>query len=329
MTNLLEKFDAVTIDASDELNEADRAYCEEQQAIYELILTEFKKLLNMEKSIRDEEKRAKEAITSASGARDWVKTLLNENQFCGRSDSVEYGAVFDAHETFAKHLVAFFSKKYSVELKKLSIEELLSLPSVPHSLNFGYYHPLTPEEIERARFLGQEKKRAEELRASAVLDAVLSYKDIVGKIIEQLGGRSFERLGFDQLVEKVSEHAHSRYDNSEKYVMKNGGISFNYLYAIKGWKGEYEVALNKKNYLDTLEALSHFETGGESTEIPAWSEKFISYHKLESEGIFAKHETGGDKVTRFKYYKNGKWEVSFKDHSTALEFARTYLKHKG
>ena len=51
--------------------------------------------------------------------------------------------------------------------------------------------------------------------------------------------------------------------------------------------------------------------------------------KDERDGIYDNHYINGIKINNFKYYKNGKFDVTFDNHTNALNFAREFLGYAG
>jgi hypothetical protein len=56
-----------------------------------------------------------------------------------------------------------------------------------------------------------------------------------------------------------------------------------------------------------------------------WVTDFAGYEKREKDGIYGNHSVNGNKIHYFKYYKNGKFDVTFDNHTNDLNFAREYL----
>lgn len=96
--------------------------------------------------------------------------------------------------------------------------------------------------------------------------------------------------------------------------------------------GEYEICLDSEKYKALLRALTFFDSSKEQVSIyDGWLERFVSFSysgKKEKEGIFDEHPALGKKVVKFKYFKNGRWDIVFASGVHALSFAKEYLGYK-
>ena len=90
--------------------------------------------------------------------------------------------------------------------------------------------------------------------------------------------------------------------------------------------GEYEICLDSEKYKALLRALTFFDSSKEQVSIyDGWLERFVSFSysgKKEKEGIFDEHPALGKKVVKFKYFKNGRWDIVFASGVHALSFCQ-------
>lgn len=118
-----------------------------------------------------------------------------------------------------------------------------------------------------------------------------------------------------------------------KYKLQSKKLSIQNLLCSKTdlW-GEYEICLDSEKYKALLRALTFFDSSKEQVSIyDGWLERFVSFSysgKKEKEGIFDEHPALGKKVVKFKYFKNGRWDIVFASGVHALSFAKEYLGYK-
>lgn len=87
-----------------------------------------------------------------------------------------------------------------------------------------------------------------------------------------------------------------------------------------------------EQYKSILRVLTYYDSEQQEKNIyPDWEKRFYTNNSLytsEKTGIFDEHEVGGSKVLKFKYFKNGRWDVIFKNSTYAREFATEYLQDR-
>ena len=118
-----------------------------------------------------------------------------------------------------------------------------------------------------------------------------------------------------------------------KYNIQSKKLTIkNLVYSKTDLWGEYEICLDNEKYKAVLRALTFFDSGKKQFNIyDGWLERFVSFSyigKKEKEGIFDEHLALGKKVVKFKYFKNGRWDIVFDSGVHALSFAKEYLGYK-
>ena len=90
--------------------------------------------------------------------------------------------------------------------------------------------------------------------------------------------------------------------------------------------------MNSRRYLAVLKALTFYDSHKKDFKIYSdWTDRFTSHSysgKSEDTGIYSEHDTCKSRVTRFKYFKNGRWDITFDTGAHALEFALKYLRYE-
>ena len=229
------------------------------------------------------------------------------------------------HKRFISIIIDYFTKKYNVSIEKPDYEILLGL-NKPEDPEFPFYGFRDRSGEAKKKYTAQ--KRAFEIALDAyqdsIINAELNYNAILDHIFVELNGSTFAERA-DQEIREASRKATRNRGNRPSYEIKNKRIVMDILCPRKNWRDEYEVSLDGEYYQAVLRALTYFNSEKSKSEIYSGWYHYIGYCKRESEGVFDLHQVGSTKVLSFKYYKNGKFEVTFDAHTTAKEFAEEYL----
>lgn len=237
--------------------------------------------------------------------------------------------MLEVHTIFIKHINRYFREKYRVTIEDKSPDTYLALNEPQKPNRYCYSRDI---ESWKEEFNAENDKYLEKLNQynECIINSTLNFDCIVDDIFITLDGFTFEERVEKEIKEDV-QLAVTRYGNGEpKYLLKSKKISFDILRSHKCRIFQrYEVSLDDEKYRALLRALTFFDSDKNNISIyNGWSHKFISYSKTENDGIYDTHYAGDNKVMNFKFYKNGKFEVEFKNYNTAVEFAREFLGYK-
>lgn len=187
---------------------------------------------------------------------------------------------------------------------------------------------LTEEEKQIYREERKKCCKQKEENLHEVLFARIEYPLILDDIFSYLGGFSFQ----EKVEQEIKTDAKAGVTYA-KYKLQSKKLSIQNLLCSKTdlW-GEYEICLDSEKYKALLRALTFFDSSKEQVSIyDGWLERFVSFSysgKKEKEGIFDEHPALGKKVVKFKYFKNGRWDIVFVSGVHALSFAKEYLGYK-
>lgn len=330
MDGLLEKFDEIEIKNDTRLVETDRLYCEREHNLYIKVLYHFRSMYEELRAIQQKENVFYESVSVENGYNSYGQKYPTYRHRFVEINKEEFKKIIEhAHNKFIGQINSYFRNKYEVtiEEKKYDSYTHFEKPQDPSDRGFWSYNKLSDEETERLRQEQENYKKSYDLYLDDIISTELHYNSVVDDIFLSLGGFSF-----DEKVEKeIKDDAINAVTNSGRktlnYSLKNSKISFDLLHSHKcSIMGRYEVSLDGAGYKAVLRALTYFDSDRTNTSIYInWCNKFVNYKKYEEDGIYDTHETNTTKVTHFKYYKNGKFEVTFDTHSSALQFSREYL----
>ena len=289
---LLEKFDAVTVDADNRITAADKAFCEKHQAAYETALTAFHEFsffwADMVKAqrelLQEEEDYKNEKYLDASGGVKVDEDRIRNNIEC-------------LHGKLIGTLVAYFNATYNVSVDSYEVEKQL-VPQEP-----SYYAK-------------DEKKNAYHEKMDAL---VLNYRDVVDQIILRLSGRSFSEQADYEIKEACRNAVWDYHSKNANFTLRKSVIS------LSGYFCSYNEVFNtwtlSSDMRKVLYALAHYEAG--AAGIYPWGiRRFLDECRMHMD------TTGlGDceKVTKLKMYKNGRVDITFASPDCAKCFAKEYF----
>ncbi len=323
---ILEKFETIKITNESRITGEELAFCTAQQELYAKILAQhcyaFDVLQQLKndcetfmQSVADNNEYHSAGCTYHHYSCDYM--AINKEDFAKKQiDSI--------HKRFISIIINFFKDKYNVSIDRPEYETLLALrkPIEPELSFYGF----RASDEEKQKYIAQKRAYEEALDAywDSIINAELNYNAILDHIFVELDGSTFAERA-DQEIKKASRKATRNRRNRPSYEIKNKRIVMDILYPRKDLRDEYEVELDGEDYRAILRALTYFNSEKRQSEIYSGWHHFMEYRKKESEGIFNLHRVGSTKVLSFKYYKNGKFEVTFDAHTTAKEFAEEYL----
>lgn len=296
--DLLEKFNALTVEADTRISPSDRDFCERHQAAYEAAIQSFRELsffwADMEKTQRellmvqpDSQASYTAYLTSRNGPE------ISERRI---NDHIE-----SLHREFISHLVNYFNSTYNVSISTRDVVDGL----LPHEPERSY--PRNEEVIQ---------KYHEELQSLSI-----QYKDIVEQIIFRLDGRSFSEQAFHELAVKCHKAAWNTYQKKAQYERKKSAIRFTgYHCHVRNWGYQDEWEL-EDGIQDVLRGVAHFEIGSFGT-YPAGFADLMGYSRTP----YQEHEFPTcKKVKRLKMFKSGRVDIYFASETHAEEFVNKYL----
>lgn len=327
MNNLLDKFDEIEIKNDTRLCEPDRLYCEREHELYVRVLAHFRDMYGELQILKEKDSTFYGSVTENEYYSGDSKYQKYNHTFVELSKKEFKDVVTHAHDRFIERINSYFREKYNVKIETKRFADYARIEE-PESPDRGYWGYSKATDEERAEFQRKTKKYEADLEAytDKIINTNLDYNVVVDEIFLLLGGFSFEEKAENEIKEGAKKSA-KRYNGAPDYTLKNGKISFDILSSYKDsiWN-EYRVSLDGEGYKALLRALTYFDSNKVYTSIyHDWYSNFVSYKMTDKDGIYDTHKTYKTKVTHFKYYKNGKFEVSFDNHSSALKFAGEYL----
>ena len=290
--NLLEKFEAVTVEADGRITPEDKELCEAHQAAYDAAVQSFHELAFFWEDMENTQKE----LLGNEGA--YYLSSRNGPEISRRriDDHLEY-----LHREVICNIVRHFNSTYNVSV---SAHEVCN--------------NLLPKEPDCRRY---EKPEIHEEYHTKLREAKIRYEDVVDQVILLLDGRSFAEQAFHELAEKCHKAAWNMYQKEAKYERKKALITFNgYFCSVQHYSWQDEWKLDNQTQ-DILRGAAHFETG--SFHIyPLGFSNLLDYSRSPSN----EHEFSTcKKVKSLKMFKNGRVDIRFTSETHAAEFAAKYL----
>ena len=187
--DLLEKFNALTVETDTRISPSDKDFCEKHQAAYEAAIQSFRELLFF---WEDMEKTQRELLAGQTDPPASDMTYLTSRNGPEISTNKINGHIESLHREFISNLVHYFNSTYNVSLSARDVADKL-LPQEPEERSY----PRNKEVIQ---------KYHEELQSISV-----QYQDIVEQIMFCLDGRSFSEQAFYELAAKCHKAAWNTY----------------------------------------------------------------------------------------------------------------------
>ena len=283
---LLEKFESVEIKAENQISESDKEFCEAHQTAYNDAKTSLMELCVMWEDILENQKQ------SLRGTGDSSETYVSAGFITSLSKRKIERQIDELHPTFIECIVRHFQSAYHVSLSEYSIKQAL-IPQEPRWRSGPEYDKEMDEY--------EEKKRA----------LSLSYTQIVELIFQQTGGRSLREYGVYQMKEKC-HNAVWRY-NSCLYERKTHTVQVHSMV-----HGDYELYQCAQ---EVLQGLAHFETENMDV-IPHEFSTLLSYRRQ----VYNAYDFEDcKKVSKLRFYKNGRMDIRFAEEAYAVQFIEGYL----
>jgi len=326
--SLLAKFNTVEIENTSRIAQSDTEYCEAQQALYANVLRHLRAMFEKLQGIRCAEEEFYASVESDncyySGT---YKHQIYEYKFVDVSKEGFSQTIEKTHKRFISQINDYFRKKYNVTIEDKEYNAYLRLekPKSPKDYSYGYSR-MTDDEI--AEYKNKQKiyENVYDVYLDGIINAELHYDAIIDDIFVALDGFSFGEKADKEIRDAAIAAVSNRWNNNMNYSVKNGKISFDILSSYKcSIFNRYRVRLDNDGYRSILKALAYYDSDQKYTEIYGGWLSFTGYQREEPDGIYDTHEVYGYKVSHFKYFKNGKFEVTFTNHANALRFAKEFL----
>lgn len=296
--DLLEKFNALTVETDNRISPADKTFCEKHQSAYEAAIQSFRELSFF---WSDMERTQRELLAGLSDVQASHTTYLVSRNGPEVSEEKINEHIESLHRAFISTLVHHFNSTYHVSISTGDVAD-----------------SLLPEEPERKYSRNEEaiQKYHEELQSLSI-----QYKDVVEQIIFRLDGRSFSEQAFHELAAKCHQAAWNTYQKKAEYERKKSTIRFNgYFCRVRSWSWQDEWEL-VDGMQDILRGVAHFETGSFGT-YPAGFSDLLGYSRTP----YQEHEFSTcQKVKRLKMFKSGRVDICFTSEAYAEEFVNKYL----
>lgn len=296
--DLLEKFNALTVEADTRISPSDRDFCEKHQAAYEAAIQSFRELSFFWEDMRKTQRELLAGQTDSSASDMTYLASRNGPDISANkiNDHIE-----SLHREFISNLVRQFNSTYNVSI---SVRDVMNR--------------LLPQEPERSYPRNEEaiQKYHEELQSISI-----QYKDIVEQIIFCLDGRSFSEQAFYELAAKCHKAAWNTYQKKAQYERKKSAIRFTgYCCNVRNWRYQDEWEL-EDGMKDVLRGVAHFETGA-FVVYPLGFSELLGYSRTpDNEQEFPSCK----KVKRLKMFKSGRVDIYFSAEAYAEEFVNKYL----
>ena len=328
ISSVLDKFAAVEITNASRISDDELAFCTAQQALYEKVLEHHRDTFAALVQLANNGAVFMSSVTADNECRHYGETYPRYREYKIEADLQAFAKdnIGEIHEKFISIIIDYFNKKYGTAIEQPGHKMLLGLekPTEP-SFAFSGFREISDEEKEQRRTAQQAYEDAIQEYWYNIIYSDLEYNALLDHIFISLDGSTFAERA-EQEIKDGSRNASSSYGGKLNYEIKNKKISLDILYPRKSWNGTHEVDLSRESYHAILRALTYFDSGkGQTQTYSSWLSRFTGYTFYERDGIFSAHSVGREKIESFRYFKNGKFEVTFDSHTSATAFARDYL----
>ena len=329
--SILDKFDTIDSTNNNRLPQEDIAFCEAQQKLYTQVMAHQRHIFEALCRIHDDNEVFMKSIAAEnvqSKGAEYTCAYYTCNAIKLTKDDFITKHFEPIHCRFVSTIIQYFTQRYHVSLAEPAYKALLQLVKPESPSRDNYFSKATDAEIAAHKAAQQEYDKKYDAYLDSICSCELDYNTILDHIFVELGGNSFGECAEREII-SGSRSASKGYRGNLVYEIKNKKVTFSILSPRKGWNNQYNVSLNGDNYLALLRALTYFDSNKQHSSIYDGWNQFIDYSKYEADGIFDSHDVYGAKIASFKYYKNGKFEVTFDSHTSAAAFANTYLAMEG
>lgn len=200
-------------------------------------------------------------------------------------------AIKSIQEHFIHRIVDHFAGRYNVKIDSYKMIEDFGI------IDYNKYHTSKEAHTKSTR--------------------KLYYTDILDEILLQLGGLTFADKAVQQIKDDAKAAVFNKYHGNIRYYTVNKK-TIRFVEPFVHWNG---------NHHSVLLALWHFKTGMTSMRGSWWQSQFQKNHSYysEDERVGTPYEFEDGHIRKMKYFKNGRWDITFASAELADKFAREYL----
>lgn len=199
--SLLEKFDAVVVQADNRISETDKYFCETHQEAYEAALTSFKEL-----GFFWEDMLKTQSDLLGPRHTDFFYDYLSSSKGPSISNHSIQAHIKSLHGEFIQTIVHHFNSAYHVTVSSSDVKKAL-LPEEPDSYRRG----------------NEEDWDAYD---EAMQTLTVKYADVVDQVILRLDGRNFVEQAFHELKTCCHKAAWNTYKQEPDFERKKDTIRF-------------------------------------------------------------------------------------------------------
>ena len=285
--NLLEKFNAVTVDVTAKVSEADNKICRSLQKTYDTACVSLKRLIEVAQEAVDIQNKDAAELPE-----------YHRSDYLGDACSVSdiHSRLQEVHGIFISDVIRWFRCNYKVDLDTDVIRDAI-LPEKPDRWD---YDRNTWQQYET----DLEKVH-------------VRYEDVLEHIIAQLDGFSFEEKALNELKAKCHEAAYNTYRHEATYNQKKAVISLEYGCTYRDWGNPWRLTEAAKNIVKGLIMYEY----GSIVVMPHPYTVLLGYDFLQQ--IV---EVNTTKVASVKCFKNNRLDIRFTKEEYAREFVETFLE---
>lgn len=294
--SLLEKFDAVVVQADNRISETDKYFCETHQEAYEAALTSFKEL-----GFFWEDMLKTQSDLLGPRHTNFFYDYLSSSKGPSISNHSIHAHIKCLHGEFIQTLVHHFNSAYHVTVSSSEVKKAL-----------------LPEEPDSYRRVNEEDWDAYD---EAMQTLTVKYADVVDQVILRLDGRNFVEQAFHELKTSCHKAAWNTYKQEPDFERKKDTIRFTgYGCSYDTWSNvtRWELSDSMKSI---LRGAAHFETGGYNM-YPVGLSDLVGYGRVDHDLVLFPSCT---KLKHLKMFKNRRVDIKFASEALAKEFIDTYL----
>lgn len=296
--NLLEKFDTVEVNVDSHISDADKQFCEQQQAAYTAALYGFQELTYFWEGMLAEQKALLGQPDSPFS--DYNQYLASSGDDGPKITIHRLRVQIDAlHRKFLHKLADYFQSAYAITIQEDALEAAL-FP--PRPVKFG-------------------KNSKQELKEYLLWSSTvhLRYEDVATHILRQFDGRQFSEQSLLELCRRCNEDVWSGSKHTARFERKYAVISFlDCFCSFRYDREDWELTDKMKT---VLLCVAHFETGC----IGSCPAGFLQPPFKEHITVNSLDFPGCERLAQMRLFKNGRVDLRFTSEDNANRFIDTYI----
>jgi hypothetical protein len=287
---LLEKFEGVQVDSAMRISPLDAEFCTAERISYERahsLYTGFRKSLAEAVKLENEEWSARTGRPA---------TVYRDVTYCKVSDTGGLDNIDDRikniQRTFIGAIKAYFTRKYDITLDSDAVYETLGQvepdlsPSMPNA--------------EWERLHDEHRARSSRL---------LHHNEIIDEILLQLDGLTFADRAVQEIKDNARQSAEDEFAIDKKVIRFKDCFTYSY-----------------PRYSHVLMAFWHYNTGLTSMAGSHWERELGStLDRSDDKRVGSPYVFEGRNACKLRYFKSGRWDITFASAEHADTFAREYL----